>query len=499
MISGSMRRAAVALSLGALAPLAAADLCEKFEAQGISVESPISISYIQEQNNYWSTACGDLKPTCIVAPSSAMEMSQVVKELHDVDTFFAVKSGGHMPNNGFASIQDGILVSTKNLDQVVYNSDDETAIIGPGLDWEDAQLSLDKNAPGRALVGGRLGGVGIGGYMLGGGLSFLSSQYGWAANNVVNFEVVLANGTVVNANEKDNSDLFAALKGSGNNLGIVTSYTVKTHPVGKVWGGNYIFTPDQTPDVLEAVRDFTENYPDDKAAIIVTAEHAAVINTWIMFLFYDGPEPPQGVFDRFKALNPTDTTKTWDTYYDLLKNNDFFILKGQRYTIATETTPLPNATVGKEVMQTYYDHWFNVTKTVLDVPGVIGSLALQPMPRTITSKAKALGGDLINFPADQPYIVIELDFSYSFSASDDKVDAANKNLFNGFDKIISDFVDQGMIADAYRPLFMNDANYAQDYWGRIDPASRKMARQVREKYDPEMFFQKRTSGGFRLG
>jgi hypothetical protein len=37
-----------------------------------------------------------------------------------------------------------------------------------------------------------------------------------------------------------------------------------------------------------------------------------------MFLFYDGPEPPQGVFDRFKALNPTDTTKTWDTYYDLV-------------------------------------------------------------------------------------------------------------------------------------------------------------------------------------
>lgn len=158
----------MALSLTALAPLAAADLCDKFEAQGISVESPVSISYIQEQNNYWSTACGDLKPTCIVAPSSAMEMSQVVKELHDVDTFFAVKSGGHMPNNGFASIQDGILISTKNLDQVLYNADDETAVVGPGLAWEDAQLALDKTASGRAIVGGRLGGVGVGGYMLGG-------------------------------------------------------------------------------------------------------------------------------------------------------------------------------------------------------------------------------------------------------------------------------------------------------------------------------------------
>jgi len=70
---------------------------------------------------------------------------------------------------------------------------------------------------------------------------------------------------------------------------------------------------------LQAVRDFTEYYPDDKAAVIVTADHAALINTWIMFLFYDGPEPPKGVFDNFTALNPIDTTKTWDSYNDLVR------------------------------------------------------------------------------------------------------------------------------------------------------------------------------------
>lgn len=56
-----------------------------------------------------------------------------------------------------------------------------------------------------------------------------------------------------------------------------------------------------------------------------------------------------------------------------------------------------------------------------------------------------------------------------------------------------------MLPDVYRPLFMNDANYAQDYWARMDPASVQMARAVRQQYDPEMFFQKRTSGGWRLG
>ncbi|KAB8238744.1 FAD dependent oxidoreductase [Aspergillus alliaceus] len=490
-------RAALAASIAAITSFtAAADICPKLEQEGISIEKRLTLSYHSILKDYWSTACGDLRPKCVATPKSALEMSQIVKELHSVDTLFAVKSGGHMPNNGFASIQDGLLISTKNLDNVIYNDNDQTAIIGPGLSWEDAQKGLD--GTGRTLVGGRLGGVGVGGYILGGGLSFLSSQYGWAANNVVNFEVILANGTIVNANSKENTDLFAALKGGGSNFGIVTAYTLQTYPQNhKVWGGNYIFTSDKTPQVLEAVRDFTENYPDDKAAIIATAEHAALLNTWIIFLFYDGPEPPQGVFDRFKAIGPLDKTKTWDSYYDLLKHNDFFILKGQRYTIATETTPLPNNTVGAEVMQTYYDHWFNVTKTVLGVPNMIGSIAFQPMPKAITSKAKARGGDLYNFPTDQDYIILELDFSYAFSASDDKIDAANKNLFNGFDTIISRYIKEGVLPDVYRPLFLNDANYAQDFWGRL--GSTEQARETRKKYDPELFFQKRTSGGFRLG
>lgn len=164
-------RSLAALSL-ALAPLASADLCSKLETQNVQVQKSPTIDYTSELHKYWSVACGDLKPTCIVFPSSAEEMSQVVKELHDVDDLFAVKSGGHMPNNGFASIQDGILVSTKNLNQVVYNKEDQTANIGPGLSWEEAHDGLE--GTGRTIVGGRMGGVGIGGYMLG-GLFFTSS------------------------------------------------------------------------------------------------------------------------------------------------------------------------------------------------------------------------------------------------------------------------------------------------------------------------------------
>lgn len=155
----------LALVLAALTPLVHADICATLEQGGIDIEYPISLDYSTDLTKYWSAACGDLKPTCIAAPSSASEMSEIITELHNVETLFAVKSGGHMPNNGFASIEGGLLISTKNLNQVFYHPEDQTAVIGPGLSWEAAQKGLD--GTGRALVGGRLGGVGIGGYMLG--------------------------------------------------------------------------------------------------------------------------------------------------------------------------------------------------------------------------------------------------------------------------------------------------------------------------------------------
>ncbi|KAJ6151702.1 hypothetical protein N7470_006830 [Penicillium chermesinum] len=495
VLSNSLRT--FVLSAAVLVPLARTDICSTLEQSGITIEYPLALTYSTDLTKYWSAACGDLKPSCIAAPTSAEEMAHIVSELHNVETLFAVKSGGHMPNNGFASIEDGLLISTKNLGQVYYNADDETAVIGPGLSWEEAQKGLD--GTGRAVVGGRLGGVGIGGYMLGGGMSFLSTQYGWAANNVVNYEVVLANGTIVNANAMENANLFASLKGSGNNLGIVTAYTMQTHPIGKVWGGNFVFGADKTPQLMTALRNFVDNYPDDKAAIILTSERGALIDFWIMFVFYDGPEPPAGVFDEFEAIDHTSTAKTWDTYYDLLKNNDFFILQWWatlRY--CHRDYACPQCPRRAAPLQDLYDHWYNVTESVLEVAGVLGSIAFQPVPKTFSQKAKDRGGDLLDIPTDQNYIFIELDFSYSFPVDDSKIDQATQNLYTGLDNLVQKNIDEGLLPDVYRPLFMNDAYFRQDYWGRIKPESKQAALDTRKNVDPDLFFQRRTSGGWRL-
>ncbi|KAK1144997.1 hypothetical protein N8T08_004712 [Aspergillus melleus] len=464
-----------------LAPVATANICSELETQGLTVEKHFTANYDRIVKDYWSGICADLHPSCIVKPANAREMAQVVKALHDVDDLFAVKSGGHMASPGFASVSDGLLISTKKLNQVTYNPDDKTAFVGPGLSWEDAQQKL--RGTGRALVGGRLGGVGVGGLMLGGGMSFLSTQYGWAANNVVNYEVVLANGTIVNANKKENADLFGALKGGGNNFGIVTSYRLQTQPQNhKVWGGEFIY-PDssQAVEVMKAIRDFAEYYPDEKAGIIATTQYTPTLQSWIIFTFYDGPQPPKGVFDNFTALHPKEVTKTWDSYDELLKANDIHILKDRRYTSFTETIPVPNAACGPQVMKKIRDHWFNTTATVLDVPDMIGALALQPLPRKMSREVKNRGGDLYNFSTEQDYFIINFDFSYFNASFDEKIATANQKILEGHENIIENFIDDGVLPDVHRPLFMNEADGEQDYWGRLEPETTEWAREVRER------------------
>lgn len=163
-------RKTLAISLLGLFAPAVADICSNLEAatstSGILTHQ-LSLAYETEIQNYWSAACTGLRPSCMMFPTSADEVADIVHALHQTDDLFAIKSGGHMPNNGFSSIQGGLLISTKNLNNIVaYDAETQTAKVGPGMTWAEAQKGLD--GTGVTLVGGRMGGVGIGGYILGG-------------------------------------------------------------------------------------------------------------------------------------------------------------------------------------------------------------------------------------------------------------------------------------------------------------------------------------------
>lgn len=101
-----------------------------------------------------------------------------------------------------------------------YDADTTIASVQPGARWGAVYKALDPF--GVVTAGGRADVVGVGGFVTGGGYSFHAGTMGWACDAVHNFEVVLANGSVIDVNHEEHADLFQAMKGSSGNLGLVT-------------------------------------------------------------------------------------------------------------------------------------------------------------------------------------------------------------------------------------------------------------------------------------
>ena len=159
-----------------------------------------------------------LRPKCILSPSSAHEVGQVLKIVRFLGCPFAIRSGGHNPNRGWASVDDqGVLIDLARLSSIEISSDRRTARIGPGLRWLEVYKAFD--GTGVTVLGGRTPDVGVGGLILGGGISNFTSEFGLVCDKVVEFEVVLADSTVLTASSESNQDLFWALKGGGANFG----------------------------------------------------------------------------------------------------------------------------------------------------------------------------------------------------------------------------------------------------------------------------------------
>jgi FAD/FMN-containing dehydrogenase len=158
-----------------------------------------------------------------------------------------------------------------------------------------------------------LGIVGVGGLLLGGGLSFLSAQGGLAADNIIGWETVMANGSIVNVDAATQPDIARAMRGSGSQFGIVTKYTVKPVPIGQIWGGTCIYDKSQEDALYAALHNFVANGAQDpKAAVIFTdLILTAGVNTKILFYFYDGPErPTSGPFADFFKIGLTCVPRT---------------------------------------------------------------------------------------------------------------------------------------------------------------------------------------------
>ncbi|KAG9308224.1 FAD dependent oxidoreductase [Chiua virens] len=276
------------------------DTCQEI-ASSISSASNVydkmSAKYLEDISHFASSSTQFAE--CSFEPGTPEDVGIALRILGRARTPFAVKGGGHATNPGFSSTE-GVQIAMTRFSKIVYHSKAGIVSVGAGLTWDDVYEALERY--GVNVAGGRISGVGVAGYTLGGGYSWHTNQYGLTIDTALAFELVTPNGTVIDVTEASSPDLFFALKGGMNNYGIVTRFTFKTFPQTQVWGGLISYSEDVLDQFITATTNFAANNTDPKAGIIALYHARGSQFGGSLDIFYDAPTPPAGIFDEFLAI-----------------------------------------------------------------------------------------------------------------------------------------------------------------------------------------------------
>ncbi|EQB47417.1 FAD-dependent monooxygenase yanF [Colletotrichum gloeosporioides] len=431
----------------------------------------------------WSQTC-QIEPHCVIQPRDASDVSVSLRIVEFFGTKFAVRSGGHSPNPGWASIgQEGVLVDLQRLNGVTLSDDRAFASVGPGGRWGDVYSTLDADKV--VVMGGRLPSVGVGGLMLGGGYFHVSEQFGLAADNVKNFEVVLANGTTIDANADLNQDLFWALKGGGPNFGVVTRYDLYTIPVYDVWGEILIYSVDQAEDVLRAFDEWQKDGASDfKSTIALTVS----LDSITVGLVYSEPVARRpDAFSPFGNLTPLATA--------LPPLNTTFAFVAQLLQSAFPTLPGRHdyrgysSRIDTELTIDMYNFWREKAIAVREATGANQTFAIQHVGQHLIDQGVEKGGNPLNIPTgDQQWWTTIIDWE------DEQDDEVVRSVSIETTK---KWKELGQSRGSHLDFeYMNDASRDQNPLRSYGAANLDRLKSIAASYDPKQVFQTQQNGGF---
>ncbi|KAK0199347.1 FAD-binding domain-containing protein [Desarmillaria ectypa] len=370
---------------------------------------PGSLSYIADNKHY--AISSSLASECSVEPGSAEDVGIIVK------------GGGHASNPGFSSTT-GVQIAMTRFNEVTYDAATQTAVIGAGNIWDDVYEILD--AQGVNVLGGRISGIGVAGFTLGGGYSWLSNQYGLAIDNVVSYELVVPNGTVVTVTGENDPDLFFSLKGGGNNYGIVTRFTLRTFPQGAIWGGVARYNASYISAFNAASIKFCSEVTDPKAAIIIIYGYTSGQFILSTQMFYDGPTPPDGIFDDFLAIPAVAQDVTTRSFFDF--NNSTFASINGSTGYRTVSNDVPMLEYSESNIEGVIDELKFWGPTLSKHGGIIVSYILEPfLPSLLTLFPAGSSA----YPGTRDHVVFPTKLTLQWSSeSEDGVfhDAARKTV-----------------------------------------------------------------------
>ncbi|EFQ31408.1 FAD binding domain-containing protein [Colletotrichum graminicola M1.001] len=440
--------------------------------------------------SYWSAIQAEVRPRCIFQPSKPEEVSVAVLLARLTQCPFAVKSGGHAAMAGASNAEGGITVSFTNMKSISLSADRTVASIQPGNVWGDVYAELTKSDV--TVIGGRLYNIGVGGLITGGGIAYSSGVYGWACDNVESFDVVISSGAIIRATATQFPDFYWALRGGGNNFGIVVGFNLFTHPLpgGRMWGGTRAYTENSFPQVAEAFANMVANAEQDPRAglwhVYTLYNGSKISSTELYYAEPDGNDAP--ILSDWNAIPAVSDTTQNRVIAEYARVGMDSTPPGLREVYAVIST---KASI--EIVELARDIYFEEVTAVVDLPGIVPVLVFQGISVPTLKHMQRDGGNALGLEVeDGPFYIIQVPVMWSNQEDDDAVYAFASRVL---ERINGEAEARGLSNDY---VYMNYGSQYQDVISGYGAENKDRLKRIAKKYDPREVFQKLQPGYFKL-
>ncbi|KAI8297733.1 putative FAD-linked oxidoreductase [Colletotrichum sp. SAR11_240] len=428
--------------------------------------------YVETLESYYDGAVQKVTPRCVFKPENTAQVATALKALSAEDGgcwSVAIRSGGHspVPNN---NAQNGVTIDLGRLDSVKYREDDHAekgrgiASIGSGARWGDVYTELEKE-----------------------GFAWQSGKHGMACDNVVSYEVVLANGTVVTASSTSHHDLWRSLKGGLNNLGLVTRFDMRTFPSQDAYGGITAFSYDKAEAVLEKLDAMIRRNPENPAEngfVSLSWNPATGPSTAWVLANVDGVENSTS-FVGLGELNPVVDTRSHAPISSLVKQIEGGL---GLYNVWFTLTFHSSMSMVRKVIEVFDSLIAEFENTLGDDDRII--FVLTPLPTNYAGHGENILG--INDAGYEPSMVLQAE---ALLTTPEHKELLTEALQRAVESTI--FLWSATTHQRTRWKYLNYANPLQDVWWTIGE-DRFLLNRTTQAYDPTGFFQTRVSGGFKI-
>ncbi|KAL4802587.1 hypothetical protein BDV18DRAFT_154258 [Aspergillus unguis] len=470
--------------------------CDALIAAGLSSRllHPTDAAYEPRIQSYWALNTRQ-HPYCIFQPHTAGEVSIAVSTLFAEnstgagDWHLAIRAGGH--NLRYANnIDNGVTIDLLYLNQTRYDKQTNVASLGPGSKWQDVYAELHKY--GAIATGGRDGDVGVGGFLLGGGSTYYMASQGFACDSIVNYEVVLVNGSIANANKHENADLWKALKGGGSNFGIVTRFDLEALPDTKIARGERAISAQYTGQFMDAIVGFTEQQQrgdaDALVAILMHTEGEDVLAT--IEVNTEGVENSTA----FKSFNQLPQITPFNQSVEYLYEAALDSRLDGGAWVAQTTLTFKNDKRMLNHAAAIHSKFASSLEILIGKESFTSLIFFQPLPSLYADISADKGGNLFAHTLDAGNAILWTGGVVVNTNETDLMVASAK-----MHEMVAELEEYSQKTGNDNPLvYMNYADFSQDPLGSYGEESVDFMKRVARKYDPQGRFQKMVPGGFKI-